>query len=855
MIPLQEAVQRHSRESFRGFIETGERQREQILQHFPLEHWPAMTLAEYALGDPTTPKETYCWWIEFGARELGSMRGGQANKHLIYFGSDGRWHYPDAYADEQEAWQAVRGGFLTAFELAAAGRWDEVDGIAELFGAPSLRTKTLHVYFREDLLPIYSRDHLRHFLRLMERPEGEGSSYDSVRLNRALLDAFRRRPELAGWTTPELARLAYAWADPREVRRIVKIAPGHDAEFWDECRAKGMICVGWDEVGDLAGFESKAHFRARFSEVFAHHYKDHQPTVSKKANEVWRLRELEPGDLVVANRGTGEILAVGEVMEPGYVWDDERERYRHTVRVDWKEGTGRMIPPEKRWALVTVADIPPEQYARMIAGADPAGSARRGFDSASPPPAPPPPLFAELQEALDRKGQGILYGPPGTGKTFQARRFAVWSLLRAQGRDDAEAVIAEPHRFAAEEKRLTTVQVARRVWWVVANPAQWSWDTLRTNRTVEYRYGRIQRNYPLVQKGDLIVGYQSTPDKRIVALARVRQGLHPAGDGQRIELEWAADVVNGPTYEEMIADPILARSEPLRFRNQGTLFSLTDDEAGHLLSLLAERDPGLRPHLEAEESIGALTRVTFHPSYSYEDFVEGFRPVDRGEGSLVLRLEDGVFKRVCREAQANPGRTYLVLIDEINRANVARVMGELITLLEKDKRGLVVTLPQSKEAFTVPENVRVLGTMNTADRSIKLLDAALRRRFAFMELMPDDTLLRGAIIEGLALDDFLGGLNRRIVKYEGREKQVGHSYLLVDGRAVDEPAEFARRFRQEILPLLQEYCYDDYSRLAEYLGSDLVDLEAQALDEEILADPSRLLAALAATFGRSRDQD
>ncbi|HEX8832375.1 MAG TPA: hypothetical protein VF705_14465, partial [Longimicrobium sp.] len=160
-----------------------------------------------------------------------------------------------------------------------------------------------------------------------------------------------------------------------------------------------------------------------------------------------------------------------------------------------------------------------------------------------------------------------------------------------------------------------------------------------------------------------------------------------------------------------------------------------------------------------------------------------------------------------------------------------------------------------KEAFTVPENVRVLGTMNTADRSIKLLDAALRRRFAFMEMMPDDTLLRGAIIEGLALDDFLGGLNRRIVEHEGREKQVGHSYLLVDGRAVDEPAEFARRFRQEILPLLQEYCYDDYSRLAEYLGSDLVDLEAQSLDEEILDDPSRLLAALAATFGRSRDDD
>src|SRR5690606_18660653 len=119
-----------------------------------------------------------------------------------------------------------------------------------------------------------------------------------------------------------------------------------------------------------------------------------------------------------------------------------------------------------------------------------------------------------------------------------------------------------------------------------------------------------------------------------------------------------------------------------------------------------------------------LTRLTFHASYSYEDFIEGFRPVAAKDGNLALRLEDGIFKRVCREAQANPDKPYLVLIDEINRANVAKVLGELITLLERDKRGMRVSLPQSKESFTIPPNVYVLATMNTADRSIKLLDAA-----------------------------------------------------------------------------------------------------------------------------------
>ena len=164
-----------------------------------------------------------------------------------------------------------------------------------------------------------------------------------------------------------------------------------------------------------------------------------------------------------------------------------------------------------------------------------------------------------------------------------------------------------------------------------------------------------------------------------------------------------------------------------------------------------------------------------------------------------------------------------MLIDEINRANVAKVFGELITLLEMDKRGLLVTLPQSKESFCIPPNVYLLGTMNTADRSIKLLDAALRRRFAFIELMPDVELLRGAKVGTLALDDFLEELNRRIAKTEGREKQIGHSFLLEGDEPITEPDEFARRFRQEILPLLQEYCYDDYSALASYIGAKLVE--------------------------------
>lgn len=290
-------------------------------------------------------------------------------------------------------------------------------------------------------------------------------------------------------------------------------------------------------------------------------------------------------------------------------------------------------------------------------------------------------------------------------------------------------------------------------------------------------------------------------------------------------------------------DEVLKNSEPLRNRCQGTLFALTADEAQYLFGLISENQTEIDKYTTSGEGIGYLTWLTFHPSYSYEDFVEGFRPVETASG-LILKMADGVLKRICREAQAHPKQKYLVIIDEINRANLAKVLGELITLLEKDKRGLVITLPQSKETFTIPQNVYILGTMNTADRSIKLLDVALRRRFAFFELMPDPGLLEGTVINGIQVDVLLETLNAKIAQVEGREKQIGHALLMADGEPIAEPEELADRFRQDILPLLQEYCYDDYSALEKYLGKKLVNADANSLNADVINDDAALIEAL-----------
>lgn len=847
---VEAALATYDRGKYHAEVEEAESLRRQVWDLFPLSDWPDMPLERYALGQPDH-RETFCHWMEFKTIPLGSIKGGAAGKHIIYKHKEKPgWHFPRQYRDEREAWEAVRAAFVEAFRKAREGEWSEIDAIEPLRWGSALKVKALHTYFPDSVLPVYGWNDLKHFLGLLGLPEASDRSYDVVRLNRALLAALRERPEFDGWSNVEVMRFLYDWANPHEAPRVVKIAPGEEAKYWGDCLVGGYICVGWDEVGDLREFESKEAFRTRFDQEFGDQYYNRNASVTtRKANEVWTLMELEPGDLVVANKGISKVLAIGEVVEPGYEWSEQREEYRHLVRVKWDTTYEQQLEPQKNWAVKTVADVPATLLKTIMSRA---GDGRSTDTHKTDLRIPVDPLYPEMANALERKGQLILYGPPGTGKTFAARRFAVWWLLRDGGSEEAAEVLADAERFARQERALSTVQVSRRVWFMVAQPKRWSWDQLFAEGRVEFGYGLLQRNYPLVQPGDLVLGYHSGPEMRIKAIAKVTRGFESRdGAEPTIELAPVAKVAAGLTFADLQADRVLSTSEPMRYNVRGTLFALTAEEADHLFALLSDRDPTFHVSEEgaAAAGIGAVTRLTFHPSYSYEDFIEGFRPVDTGSGSLVLRLEDGVFKRVCREAQANPRRKYLLLVDEINRANLAKVFGETITLLEKDKRGMAVTLPQSKESFAVPPNIYILGTMNTADRSIKLLDAALRRRFAFIELMPDGELLRGAGVGALMLDEFLEELNRRVAKTEGREKQIGHSFLLEGGTPVADADEFARRFRQEILPLLQEYCYEDYGALAGYIGEKIVNREANALNFECLNDPEALIEALAEEFG------
>jgi 5-methylcytosine-specific restriction protein B len=494
-----------------------------------------------------------------------------------------------------------------------------------------------------------------------------------------------------------------------------------------------------------------------------------------------------------SNRDRRAILVSYGAGQEGQIkkWDDKQldEALLKLRRQQEAEHPGVMLdfynpPLKERWRPEEPEDGPDD-------GAD---------DDATLPPAVNPDGPINL----------ILYGPPGTGKTY-------WMQSKFVEYTDAPNIVDQET-------------------WLQEVVGKYSWRAI-----IAVTLSRLG--------GSAKVGEIRTHQW---VEAKAKQRGRSANVSQTI---WAALQTHTPESVQIVK--YASRREPFIFsKTVDGMWQLlpdwkeTDEESAFLSELL-----GAGPK-KAQEPIRRYRVVTFHPSFSYEDFVRGIRPVMTDDGTAQFRNVDGAFKRICDDARANPSKRYAIFIDEINRANIAKVLGELIALIEPDKRavydetgrlvaGMEVQLPGSSDAdtpdppFGVPTNLDIFGTMNTADRSIALLDIALRRRFEFKEMEPTYSTI-DLTVESVHLGRMLQQINDRLEFLLDREHRIGHAYLM----GVTSLAELQAVFASRIIPLLEEYFFDDFSRVA------LV-LETSASDAPFLIKQKFSYAAL---FGTARSE-
>jgi 5-methylcytosine-specific restriction protein B len=394
-------------------------------------------------------------------------------------------------------------------------------------------------------------------------------------------------------------------------------------------------------------------------------------------------------------------------------------------------------------------------------------------------------------DVLGRAVNRIYYGPPGTGKTYELSK-----LLKREYEQAMVSVSNEEWR-----EQLIATRIAHLTWWEGAAAALFALGG-------KAKVGQLFE-HPFIQAIAATKGRNQN----------VRQTL------------W------GTLQHHTIED---SKTVNIKLRLSPAVFDKTADSvwqfAGDWKEACADLVQTVKAYQAGAPASGAVQRysfVTFHQSYGYEEFVEGLRPVlddDTQSGDIQYEIRSGVFKDLCRRARSAPDQRFAMVIDEINRGNISKIFGELITLIEPDKRegaenSVSVTLPYSGEAFSVPANVDIIGTMNTADRSLALLDTALRRRFEFVPVMPNARDNPGAPLAGLRVSSgeqaidvprMLDAINQRIEALYDRDHCIGHAYFTPLAKVPDGDERLValqQVFSTRILPLLEEYFFEDWQKI------------------------------------------
>lgn len=629
-----------------------------------------------------------------------------------------------------------------------------------------------------------------------------------------LLNAVRAKIADGSYPVKDFAELSYhVWktiqetpkkaaeeeADYNIVRKWV-ISPGENACMWDRCRDEGEISIDWDGTGDLRDYKSQEEY----AEMLRNLYNNSDSSYKNDSKCLYEFTHvMKPGDIVYAKKGTGKVLGRG-VVEGEYVFDASRDKHKHIRKVKWTH-VGTWEAPW-RFTNKTMTEI--GRYK------------------------------SECQQVEDLFVDDVVAAAP--------------SVLESDSNTE------------------------KHYWFVTASPKVWSLSEWPNDGIQGYSLyndrgnkRRIFQNFLDAAAGDPVICYESTPTKQIKCIAEVVDKT----DGKELNIRLTKTLASPIEFADFKDHPELQAMEFFK-GNQGSFFKLTKAEFEALMDLISETNqeetkeglpkytdtdflrevfttadaldemkhllrrkkniilqgaPGVGKTFSAkrlayammgEKNDDNIGLVQFHQNYSYEDFIMGYKPED-GD----FKLKEGVFFRFCRKAMSDPAHDYFFIIDEINRGNMSKIFGELLMLIEKDYRGTYATLPYREERFTVPKNVYLIGMMNTADRSLAMIDYALRRRFSFVEMKPGfDSEGFRAYQESLYSELFdrvvelIKQLNEAICDDDtlGAGFQIGHSYLC--GIKPEDCNELLLKEigKYDILPTLSEYWFDDTDKAKDW---------------------------------------
>ena len=749
-------------------------------------------------------ENSFCYWLESKTVELGSIWGGSSYKFGIYrydkrpdnpsvvvSDEEYAWYKKYNASNRDEAFEIVLKAIVTIAESALSGNLEAIED-ENTFGNV-IKWKIAFLYANEMLLPIYKRD-------MLEKAASKLGYSDSAKAKIYELQHFlmsqKGGKDLFDFYDELLAIIE---AEPSNKKtKVWLFAPGENACMWDECKDSQTMCLGWDLIGDLSEFNNKEELTKALQVA----YQKEDASFKNDSLALWQfVHDIHPGDIVYAKKGINKIIGRG-VVESDYYYDGALSTYRHIRKVKWTH-YGDWDYPAHKLVLKTLTGI--SKY---------------------------PDFVRNLNDI-------VVEGNP-----------------------------------------ITTTQSTstKHYWWLVAAPDVWKFSDINVGEVMEYTLlnengnkRRVYQNFLDAKAGDIVIGYASTPTLQVVALGEIAKDT----DEQHLYFRKTEQLLNPIDYSIIKGYEELRSMECMAGGGRGTLFKVTEDEYQLLMELIRKENPiltsgsidiytderflnevymsasdlqKLKALIKKKQNIilqGApgvgktftaerlaytlmgeidkqrVEMVQFHQNYSYEDFILGYKPnVDGG-----FELKHGVFYKFCKKALNTPDKDFFFIIDEINRDNLSKIFGELLMLIENSYRGKEIKLAYTDELFTVPKNLYIIGMMNTADRSLAMIDYALRRRFSFFEMYPGfategfksyqlslanerlDKLIQGiqALNEAISSDDSLGN-----------GFCIGHSYFC-------NQTEFSMEWLENVVeydiePMLKEYWFDDIQKYESHIS-------------------------------------